>query len=358
MATQVKRRRGTAANNASFTGAAGEIVGITDTNRIAIHDGATAGGKTFLNAQDIQNKAGVYATVGGTANAITLAHTFPRTAHTDGAEITFKATADNSSSVTVAVDAIAGTKALQKMVAGVATALATGDIKNGVVYTARYDGTRYQLVTGGASVSVTEQVFTGSGTYTPTSGMKYCQVIATGGGGGGGGVQNTDAIEAGGGGGAGGTSIKVFTAATIGASQVVTIGAAGTAGTTGGTTGGTGGTTTFGALLTGNGGAGGSGSQAAAAARGDGGNGGTATTGTINLTGGGGSVGGIVSATSTWGGAGGASYWGGGGAAKNTDAAGEAGGAYGAGGGGGAGGSASYAGGGGAAGVIYVIEFF
>lgn len=170
MSTQVKHRRGTAAENASFTGALGEFTYITDTKRIAAHDAATAGGATFLNVADIQNNVAKYTTAGGTGNAITLAHTFPRTAHTTGAEIQFKATADNSGAVTVAIDSIAGTKALEKMVAGVSTALASGDIKSGVIYTARYDGARYQLQTGGASVT-DYQSFTTSGTWSKPSGF-------------------------------------------------------------------------------------------------------------------------------------------------------------------------------------------
>ncbi|WP_158812536.1 hypothetical protein [Methylocapsa sp. S129] len=44
MSVQVKRRRDTAANNAAFTGAPGEIVVDTTNNRMIVHDGATIGG--------------------------------------------------------------------------------------------------------------------------------------------------------------------------------------------------------------------------------------------------------------------------------------------------------------------------
>jgi hypothetical protein len=44
MATQVQFRRGTTAQNNSFTGAAGEISVNTSLNAIRIHDGSTAGG--------------------------------------------------------------------------------------------------------------------------------------------------------------------------------------------------------------------------------------------------------------------------------------------------------------------------
>lgn len=137
------------------------------------------------------------------------------------------------------------------------------------------------------------QAFTapGANTYTPTAGMKHCIVISTGGGGGGGGGDASAAanVGAGAGGGAGGTCIERFTAADIGASQTVTIGAAGAAGSTAGGNGGAGGNTTFGALHTANGGAGGIGSGNAAKRAGStaGGAGGVPTGGLLNITGGG-----------------------------------------------------------------------
>jgi hypothetical protein len=53
MATVVQRRRGTAAQHASFTGAQGEITIKTDTKELVVHDGSTPGGWTgggFLQA--------------------------------------------------------------------------------------------------------------------------------------------------------------------------------------------------------------------------------------------------------------------------------------------------------------------
>lgn len=44
VATQVKTRQGTTAQNAAFTGAVGEIVYDTQAKRLRVHDGATAGG--------------------------------------------------------------------------------------------------------------------------------------------------------------------------------------------------------------------------------------------------------------------------------------------------------------------------
>lgn len=82
-------------------------------------------------------------------------------------------------------------------------------------------------------VPVTEivtQVFTATGTYTPTTGMQYCLIEVLGGGGAGGGTPTASGASAaaGSGGGSGGYSRAVFSAATIGSSQAVTIGAGGT----------------------------------------------------------------------------------------------------------------------------------
>ena len=110
--------------------------------------------------------------------------------------------------------------------------------------------------TGGISINV--QTFTSSGTYTPISGMKYCTIECWGGGGGGGGSTGYAGIAGGSaGGGAGGYSRKTVSAATIGASQTVTIGALGAGGTAGSaSTGGTGGATSVGTLCIANGGSG------------------------------------------------------------------------------------------------------
>jgi hypothetical protein len=108
------------------------------------------------------------------------------------------------------------------------------------------------------------QIITASGTYTPTSGMKTVIAEGVGGGGGGGGTAATTSNLACGAGGASGSYGKGrFTAAQIGASQAVTIGAAGAGGAAGANNGGAGGTTSLGALLSCPGGGGGSGCTAA-----------------------------------------------------------------------------------------------
>lgn len=50
MAVTVQFRRGTAAQNNAFTGAAGEISVNTTNNAIRVHDGSTAGGTELMLA--------------------------------------------------------------------------------------------------------------------------------------------------------------------------------------------------------------------------------------------------------------------------------------------------------------------
>lgn len=109
------------------------------------------------------------------------------------------------------------------------------------------------------------QVFSSSGTYTPTSGTTSIIVKVQAPGGGSGGVASTTSSQvAASGGGNGGSYAEVrYTSITT---QTVTIGAAGTAGTAGANAGGTGGTTSFGSLVSCPGGNGGGGGSALSAA--------------------------------------------------------------------------------------------
>ena len=117
------------------------------------------------------------------------------------------------------------------------------------------------------------QTFTSSGTYTPNSRMAFCDVTILGAGGAGGSVNST--ARAAGGSGAG---VKVrFTAAQIGASKAVTIGAGGTGVSSG--VGNPGNSSSLGSLVVVGGGAGGTVSSS-------GGAGGTVSTGgDINVKG-------------------------------------------------------------------------
>ncbi len=127
--------------------------------------------------------------------------------------------------------------------------------------------------------SVVRQIFTSTGTYTPTSGMLFCDVIVIGSGGAGGGCPITGAsqVSCGGGAGAGEYAQGIFSAASVGASKAVTINASGTVNS--GATGGNGGTNSLGVLITAGGGSGGVAGTAGAVSAGSGGAGGTGGSG-------------------------------------------------------------------------------
>lgn len=215
--------------------------------------------------------------------------------------------------------------------------------------------------------AVRRQVISASGVYTPDAHLLFADVeLSAGGGGGGGSSTGGGQGGAGGGGGAGGHARGIFTAATIGSSQSVTIGPAGAAGASSGASGGNGGTTSFGSLMSATGGVGGAfnytGSAIAVA---NGGPGGTASGGLVNRTGGAGADGwsgqysGLM--LGGQGGQGGSSGFGPGGASVFAQSATKAGvtpPAPGAGGSGAAtGGAGSAAGGAGAPGIVVITEY-
>lgn len=215
--------------------------------------------------------------------------------------------------------------------------------------------------------SIALQVFTSDGTYTPTTGMKFCLVISTGGGGGGGGCDSDGSSNAGAAGGAGaGTCISIFTAATIGANQAVVVGIGGPGGAVTGGNGTAGEDTTFGSLHTATGGPAGVGVAATGSNQGAAGiSGATPTGGQLNIKGGdsGWGTGFGTTANTAISGYGGGSFWGGGGTGARQIGAGRAtggaGGPYGSGGGGGVNinTAAGIAGAAGADGVVMVLEF-
>ena len=167
----------------------------------------------------------------------------------------------------------------------------------------------FQAAGAGAGSLIAVQVFKASGTYTPTAGMGNCVIQCIGGGGAGGGTPSTSASLTGGGGGAGGFSQSYVSAATIGASQTVTIGAGGTGASN--SVGGNGGDTSVGAIVIAKAGTGGAvGASPATASLG--GAGGIVGTGDVTLPGSPGLFGISTSAAATVSGNGGNSYFAGG----------------------------------------------
>jgi hypothetical protein len=209
-----------------------------------------------------------------------------------------------------------------------------------------------------------KQVFTASGTYTPSPGMLFCIIEAVGGGGGGGSAAGTAGqIYNGGGGGAGSYARLLATSATIGASQTVTIGSGGNGGASGSNNGSNGGDTSVGTLCVGKGGSGGKYGSSGQVPLG--GAGGVVGTGDITPTGAPGlpgwyGNGGTQNASPS--GNGGSSFFGGGAlgvSGASAAVAGNNGANYGGGGSGAAAGNiaANAAGGNGSAGVVHITEY-
>lgn len=108
------------------------------------------------------------------------------------------------------------------------------------------------------------QIFTADGTWSKPAGVVRVRVTVVGAGGGGGGAATTGAGEtAGGDGGAGGGfAIKTIEAASLGATETVTVGEGGAGGSAGGNNGSTGETSSFGSHCSATGGSGGAGGVA------------------------------------------------------------------------------------------------
>jgi hypothetical protein len=171
------------------------------------------------------------------------------------------------------------------------------------------------------------QVFTSSGTYTPTNGAVKAIVEFIGGGGAGGGAQATGAgqtaVGAGGGAGAHGMGYIASGLTT----QTITVGSGGTGSS--GASGGNGGNSSFGSIFTAQGGQGGNaGAAATAPSSGSGGgagggvSGGAGGTLIMQGTGQGGQIGFSINTAIVVGGSGGGSAWGSGGNANSGAAAG------------------------------------
>lgn len=192
---------------------------------------------------------------------------------------------------------------------------------------------------GGTGGPIAVQVFTTSGTYTPTVGMGSVTIEVVGSGAGG---RTATSPAGGGGGGSGAYARKTFLAAAIGASQVVNVAGGGASDTDGALS-------SVGALISANGGSAGVGSFL------NGGAGGAAgVSGDVNVAGGNGDTG-----DNNKSGFGGSNLYGAGGQSRlaNADTVGQNGFAYGSGGSGGAYLTTNQAGGAGANGIVICTEY-
>lgn len=196
-------------------------------------------------------------------------------------------------------------------------------------------------------------VFTSSGTWTKNADTSSVVVVAVGGGGGSGGANSSSGFNSSGGGGGGGTVTRRIAAASLGATETVTVGAGGAAGAGTPTAGGAGGTSSFGAhaSATGGGGSLGNGTNNTSSA---GAAGGIGSGGDLNFSGDDGGTGDDAGTSS---GTGGGSHLGGMAGPVRANNSGVAGKTYGSGASGSAANLAAIAGAAGAAGVVIVYEY-
>lgn len=126
------------------------------------------------------NTAAIYsATVGGTANAITLTPTPAITAYQAGQQFTFIAGSSNTTATTINISGL-GVKNITK---NGATALAANDILSGAIVTIEYDGTRFQLVSVNTSnylAALAEATLASAGTTDlGTAGSNIVKITGT-----------------------------------------------------------------------------------------------------------------------------------------------------------------------------------
>lgn len=305
---------------------------VEEATQAEVDAGTTAGAtaaRLFVNPSTIRaGNYNDYVADTGAADAYVIAPSPAITAYAAGQIFTFKAANANTGASTVNVSAL-GTKSIKK---NVSLALAAGDIAASAIVTVVYDGTNFQLLAPTPS-PITPVVRTylnaaSPATWTKPAGLKYVvvQVQAAGANGG------TGTSGAG-----GGFSMKLIAAASLGATETVTIGAGGAPG----------GDSSFGSHAT--------------ATGGNGTTGGSAADGDVNIRGQDGQDGQTVShssssSTNYFGGDGGDSFLGHGGpGTRNSGTPGS----YGGGGGGsgyGSGGGGSS--GAGANGIVIVTEYY
>lgn len=255
-----------------------------------------------------------YAADTGSANHAAVAPSPPIDAYGIGQVVLWKPTAAN----TGACDININTKGVKNIKTLTGANPAGGSFLTTGLYALAYDGTNFVAMNTSAAqvgsfVTIKTQKFPAGGTYTPSTGMLYCNVKAQAAGAGGGGASGGNGTDGGGAG--GGEYIEAtFSAADIGASKVVTIGIAGAGGATSstGVDGNDGGDTSLGSLIVAHGGKKGYGGQTVPNGA-KGGLGGTGGTGDLVLPGrqgGNGSANGNISSADVIGNQGGNSHLG------------------------------------------------
>jgi len=129
------------------TGGALARIGAGTTGQVLTSNGAgtkpTYQTPSTITKAEVQNQSVIYATAGGTANALTLTLSPAPSAYTAGMKVSFKASASNTGATTINVNGL-GVKDIRK---DIDKALVGGEIVNGGIYELSYDGTNFQATT-------------------------------------------------------------------------------------------------------------------------------------------------------------------------------------------------------------------
>lgn len=144
-AKQVQIRRDTDANLMATTPAQGELGYNLTTRRLHLGDGATQGGTLTPNSFDAQQQAFNFGVAAGTSNALTLTLNPAPPSYAQPLTIFFRASSNNSASATINVNGL-GARELRKIQGGALVPLVGGDIINGILYQASYNGTYFQVM--------------------------------------------------------------------------------------------------------------------------------------------------------------------------------------------------------------------
>lgn len=145
VATQTQIRRDTAANLDAATPANAELAYDTTNKRLRLGDGTTQGGTLTPNAADLQKGTFTYAVAGGTANAITLTLNPALAGYSNGVGVRFRASANNTGSVTVSINGNS-VNTIQKMTVNGLADLSGGEIIANGIYDLAYNGTNFVLI--------------------------------------------------------------------------------------------------------------------------------------------------------------------------------------------------------------------
>jgi hypothetical protein len=161
--TNAAASAGAAATSATNASNSAGAAATSETNAAASAGAAATSATNASNsatAAAAGNGGRYSATVGGTADAITLTPAVALGAYVAGEAITFIAAGTNTGAVTVNVSGL-GAKSVTKTGA---TALVAGEIVAGQTVTLRYDGTRYQVITPAVGTAAAKNVGTSGAT--------------------------------------------------------------------------------------------------------------------------------------------------------------------------------------------------